>query len=303
MERLTANPAFRVEWEDFDTAVGKVFYLVEAKVGDRNYWPIFRSTPWLTLDHAELKGVVQSKPGTTGHLEFADPLGDVLARATEARSDPQRVGTKEWENLPLPRPLTVADASGRPDYRGFFEQHDTNTSYEGYVGGNSIGNAPERILDEGYTLANHFPGAASGAYGPAADAGPASETDGEWETTEVSLRYTVELLTVDASYLKRGLGYDGVDDAAFGEGHLEDVRRGDVRSAGLGDKSVLVMDGEDGYPTVAHREHGRASQDYGELRAASSHPGTLVDESTSEVAIKNQAANARGSGSSNTGIR
>jgi hypothetical protein len=158
VERLTANPAFRVEWEDFDTAVGKVFYLVEAKVGDRNYWPIFRSTPLHTPDHAELKGVVQSKPGTTGHLEFADPLGDVLARATEARSDPQRVGTKEWENLPLPRPLTVVDASGRPDYRGFFEQHDTNTGYEGYVGGNSIGNAPERMLDERYIWPTTFRG-------------------------------------------------------------------------------------------------------------------------------------------------
>lgn len=45
VSQVTIDPTFRVEWENLDVAVGKVFYVVEARVGDGDYWPVFRSTP------------------------------------------------------------------------------------------------------------------------------------------------------------------------------------------------------------------------------------------------------------------
>jgi hypothetical protein len=321
VSRVTVNPTFSVEWNDFDQAVGKVFYLVEAKVGSGDFWPIFRSTPWLTP--GSLDGVSATKPGTTGSFALNVPLGTVMKRAVDARSDPQRVGTPEWPNLPLPRPLTVADERGRPDY-GSFDYNSTSdvtggsaTSYDTYINGNSIGGTPYAMIEtvnqpnvdeDPLVLANHFPGALSGLYGAASGTDPLdADTDGETKETTVTLRYTFAFYSINSGTVQYFTANDFSSYADAGEAiqndpHLEHVRQSDVEEDG-GGNSVLVMNNEDGYPNVvAAGANTAASKRYGALRnVADDHPAVISTKAAFKVTVTNEGAGAGATGSSNTG--
>jgi hypothetical protein len=287
VSRVTINPTFRVEWSGLDVAVGKVFYLVEAKVGNGDWMPIFRSTPWLTPGHQSIQGVSQSKPGTTGHLEFEDGLAAILNRST-ADGDGQ-------DDYGLPRALTVAGDGkfGKPDYDAIDYSQLGGVTKESYFGGNSIGGAPSAMIDAGEPLSNHFPGANSGAYGAAAGTSELDhEADGGTDATTVRLRYTFELLTVNTS-MKNYVG------DPLGTGWFENVRSSDVREDSMGN-SVLVMNGEDGYPDISGGDYGAGSQDYDELQAARQHPGIMVEQAAFNVRVKNEGSKTGVTGQSNS---
>lgn len=105
LSKLTVNPQFTVNWDNFDDAVGKVFFLLEAKVGDGDFHPIYRATPWLGADEI----------GTTGSF-------------TRPNSESGGLG-----------PLVVADADGKPDYSSL--SFPAEVDEQSFLDGTSIGGA------------------------------------------------------------------------------------------------------------------------------------------------------------------
>jgi hypothetical protein len=301
---VNIDPKFRVEWNDFDQAVGKVFYAIEAKVGNGNYYPIFRSTPFLT--GASTSGRVRNTvAGTTGHLEFVNPLSDVLSAAIKSRDDPERPSpdnddngaeVDDWPQLPRNRPLVVASQVGRPDYSLIGDSGGiTKTTY---LSGFSMGGADSEKADmlmkeakDGNTpdIVNNYPGALSGYYGAADDTEALdNDTDGSGQSTTVSLRYTFAFYSVNESMRSY------TDET--------NVREEDVEQASNGD-SVLVMNGEDGYPTMPGTgNHGGASNRYDNLQTiASDHPAVIVETTSFDVTAINEQADSGVTGSSNPG--
>lgn len=316
LTRVTVDPTFRVEWEGLDTAVGKVFYVIEARTRDDGNWrdwsPVFRSTPWLTP--GTIQGVNHSKPGTTGFYEITDPLSAIMNRSSA------EWGAKDEDPRSLPRAIEVVNEFGRPDYENAdFSSHPASAST--YLAGNSVGSAdaateqldnweisgPEGVPpDDGSSsldgpngdlpLVNNFPGAESGYYGAAQGTEHFDvDEDGTSDTDTVQIRYTFALQTINQSML----GAVGDD---VGEGWLEYVRQDDVREDD--GNSVLVMNGEDGYPDITqHGANSPASVHYDAYQAvAGNHPSVVSTTSQFTVSVTNEASSSTvTSGDSGTG--
>ncbi|NHN64934.1 hypothetical protein G9463_16730 [Haloarcula sp. JP-Z28] len=222
LSKVTIDPTFRVEWSNLDTAVGKVFYVIEGRTRDNGNWsnwsPVFRSTPWLTP--GSVQGADASKPGTSGHLEFTDPLSAIMNRSSAAR------GAKSEDPRPLPRPIEVVNELGRPDYDSADYSNIGGVDASTYLAGNSMGGADSAYsnLDSGelsrtegsaveygdsslddnggtLPLVNNFPGAESGYYGAADDTSRFDvDEDGASDTDTVEIRYTFALQRLNTGF-------------------------------------------------------------------------------------------------------
>lgn len=326
LSKVTIDPTFRVEWENFDTAIGKVFYVIEARVGSQTDWsPVFRSTPWLTP--GALSGVDRAKPGTTGHLEFTDPIGNIMSQSSQDRNS---VGE---DPRALPRPIQIANELGRPDYSS---ASGYPSGVDSYLGGESVGSAdaayetldngriakPEgepaetgssSLTDSGGSLplVNNYPGAESGYYGAASGTDQFdTDQDDSSTTTTVELRYTFALQTINEKAVKNYesfiqnsySSYSSVDEAARADPHLENVRPSDIKSDSNGN-SILVMDGNDGYPSITDNGAGSpAANNYDALQAvADQHPAVISTTAAFDVTVENEKAESGATGNSNPG--
>lgn len=332
LTRVTVDPTFRVEWRNMDTAVGKVFYVLEGRTRDDGTWsdwsPLFRSTPWLTP--ASLQGAAASPPGTTGFLEFSDPLSAIMNRSSGARN------AKDEDPRALPRPIEVVNELGRPDYEGSaafddYSPASATTYLEGSsmgpadgattnldtwvlsredggpieTGSSSLASSPDADAD--LPLVNNFPGAESGYYGAAGDTERLDvEADGTSDADTVEVRYTFALQTLNESAVPFFVtgdfdgDYGGDTETAVREDpHLDDVRPSDVVSG----NSQLAMDGSDGYPSVTNNGAGSpAENNYPAYRAiANAHPAVVSTTARFAVTVANETADSGATGSSGTG--
>lgn len=289
LSQLTINPQFRVEWEGLDDAVGKVFFLIEGKVGgDGQYQPLFRSTPWLGPDSVSEDGVKASSIGTTGHYELASPLSFAY-------------------NFPQDAPggVVVADELGRPDYSslGF----PSGVDEQSFMNGVSMSGSDEYpSYDE--THQNNYPSLKSGYYGAASDTSPFdNDGDNSVKTTPVYIRYTFELqrpnisqmqfIVSNAPYRRYAPGDEEFDtqeaEAQYFAETFDGIKTEDID---LGNSSI-VMSGEDGYTDFGDG----TGITYNALQAnADDHPGILVSETGFNVRVRNELSKSSGGGQTNT---
>jgi len=292
LTRVTIDPSFRVEWENFDTAVGKIMVLVEARTREDGFaqgagWtPVFRMTPWLTEDVAQNGGgaVDYSKPGTSGHYEITSKLSWVMKNSIEHRVD----GISDFPR----RPLEVVNEVGRPDFDAI--SYPGGVTKQSFLEGNSIGSAGA-YSDVG-SLVNNFPGTDAGYYGAAIDTSNFDvPEDGAQDLDTVELRYTVAFYTPTFA-----------DSTEVGSGWYENVRESDLQEAN--GHSKLVMNDEDDYPDVrdqnASHIDSEATNHYPSLqRMADSHPAVMVATTDFDVTVVNEESTVTGDsiGDSNTG--
>lgn len=291
LHKVTANPSYRIEWENFDQAVGKVMMLIEARTKEdgeyrtRNpasestdYWvPVFRATPWLTENVRQNGGphVDYSKPGTTGYFEITSTLGEMVAYAARARTE---------SNTPDPRPLELVNESGQPDYEN--TTYPNGVDVDSFLLGNSLGGA------DNYDFVNNFEGADAGYYGAAIDTSHFDvPTDGNSDSDTVELRYTFALLTVNDSW--RTADYAGAD-SWFADVPSDEVTTG---------HSVLAMEGDGEYPSVTEHGAGSPSSKYYPAyhALADEHPAVLSDTISFAVNVQNELSATGGDGSTNAG--
>lgn len=342
LSKVTIDPTFRVDWSDLDTAVGKVFYVIEGRTRDNGNWsnwsPVFRSTPWLTP--GSLQGVDASKPGTSGHLEFTDPLSKIMNRSSANRDNnnpsPGFGSTGKAEDpRPLPRPIEVVNELGRPDYESADYSNINGVDASTYLAGNSMGGADSAYsnLDNGelsrtaggaietgessldnnrkqLPLVNNFPGAESGYYGAADDTSRFDvDEDGASDTDTVEIRYTFALQTLTESDVPYFTGsnfdenYSSADDpveAAIREDSWLENVRPDDVNTG---NSELVMDGTDGYPSITNNgANTAASNVYDAYQAiADSHPAVISTTAQFTVTVTNEAGDSGVTGSTGAG--
>lgn len=163
LSALTVGPDFDVSWSNLDDAVGKIFFLLEAKVGDGEFQPIYRATPWLSVEQM----------GTTGSYTRAPWTGGI----------------------------TVADEQGKPDYSAIDFTATGRTSYETFMDGTSMGSASAYAglgLQNNFPDQNAgYYGAASDTT-PFDNTDDQSTGP---KTTTVTLRYTLELQRPNLSQL------------------------------------------------------------------------------------------------------
>lgn len=297
LQKITINPSVRVEWEDFDVAVGKVMLLIEGRtfengsVQGEGWTPVFRATPWLTKDIRQNGGpfVDYSKPGTTGYYEI-DGVGDATAYASRVRTG---------SGTPNARPIEVVNEAGRPDYQNLDYSYAGGVDAQSFLAGNSLGGAGDvASANPNAPLVNNFPGADAGYYGAVIDTDNFDvPKDGTSDKDEVELRYTLAFYTVNWP-LKGWYSGDPV-----GTGWMENVRQSDLQVDGQGN-SKLVMDGTDGYPSVTNNgANSPASIHYDALQAiAGSHPSVVVDETSFMANVINEQAQTKNTnGTSATG--
>lgn len=301
---VTVDPTLRVEWEGFDQPVGKVFVAILGKTEKmETFYPLFRMTPWLTSDGngnpAKINGwryndpaVDYTKPGTEGHYELKRPLSEALTLSAQARGNtPGGVANNG---------IRVITEEGRPNYEGV---DYGGSSYENYIDGNSIGNNIGDVV-EGVDQKYVEDGALqNGYYGAVADTDEFdSTTDGDTESTDITLRYVVGFYSVDRSVV-------GVDDGAtvteedVSSDWFSDVSADEVE--GDNGNSVFLMNGTDGYPSLNDAGDGEfdspSTNDYGQLYAlADEHPAALADNTRFTVSVTNEPSSTDGSGESNS---
>ncbi|MDB2244982.1 hypothetical protein PM076_01060 [Halorubrum ezzemoulense] len=290
LTKVTIDPSFRIEWDDFDTAVGKVMVLIEARtleggeVQGEGWTPILRMTPWLTEDQQQNGGphIDYSKPGTTGHFEITGTIGQQLAYSSRVRTE---------SSEPTARPIEVVNETGRPDYSSESFPDYSSVDSSSYLGGGSIGSATQNYDTIGSELVNNFPGTDAGYYGAAINTDNFDvPEDGTSDTDTVEIRYTFAFYT-----------------PTFAEGELESSWYENVRDSDLQDvngNSKLVMDGEDGYPSVTDEPgvSSQASNNYDALQSiADSHPAVITTTTSFGVTVENEEAGTTiTSGSTNT---
>lgn len=295
LTKVTIDPSFRVEWDNFDTAVGKVMVVIEARtkengsVQGEGWTPVLRTTPWLTEDVSQNGGphIDYSKPGTTGYFEITGTLGEALAYASRVRTG---------NNEPKARPIEVVNEIGRPDY-GSETFPDNSVTTESYLNGSSIGGADQTYDVIGDQIVNNFPGADAGYYGAAIDTSNFDvNEDGTSDADTVELRYTIAFYTVN------WVTEDWYEGPQPGEGWMEHVRDSDIQTDDKGN-SLLVMNGEDGYPDITDYEAtSEASNHYGALQSiANDHPSVMTSQTSFAVSVANEQSETSGSGTSNTG--
>ena len=288
LTQVTINPDFRVEWDNFDTAVGKVMILIEARTRENGsvqgagWTPVFRMTPWLTENVKQNGGphVDYSKPGTTGYYEITSSLGEVVSYAARHRTS---------SGTPKARPIEVVNEVGRPDYTNDID-YPGSISKTSFLAGDSIGAASDYSNEP--SLVNNFPGAGAGYYGAAINTDEFDvDKDGTSDADTVELRYTLAFYT--ASW---------PSESEVGSGWLENVRESDLQTDGSGN-SKLVMNGADGYPNIKnHGASSSASNHYGALQSiASSHPSVMVSETDFNITVSNEESSTSGTGSTNAG--
>lgn len=292
LTEVNINPNFTLNWEGFDDAVGKVFYLVEAKVGEGgDYQPIFRATPWLAADDISTTGSYAVNPDFATALNQDDRFSDGEGPDISAS------------------PLVVADEQGKPDYEGNGGYPGSFSDYESGVSVGSASNYPGAHEDGGYQ--NNYWDIDAGYYGAAADTSAFdNDQDDSSKTTQVFIRYTFELQRPNLSQLKYHVDfseYSGPDVEAteFTELSVSEQKRfaaeqiSGLQVEDIDDgNSALVMNGEDGYPSVGDG----TGITYEQLRTiAPNHPGVLVEEASFNVRVRNEQAQSSGSGSTNAG--
>lgn len=279
ISRVTVDPAFNVNWSGLDDAVGKIFWLLEAKVADGDWQPVYRATPWLAADDI----------GTSGSF-------------TRPNSNNGGLG-----------PLVIADEDGRPDYSAM-EYVDTQSTY---LDGTSMGSA-SNYPTNGVILQNNFPDEDAGYYGAASNTTPFDNDNedagnGSSETTSVQLRYTIELQRPNQSQLKYLVDYDQVAEVADAD-EFSDIPASEQKSIaveqidGLEESDIdegnsrLVMEGEDGYQSFDSYGDG-AGIPYNVLRNNTDHVGIIVETAQFGVTAQNLGSDSGVTGSSNAGAK
>lgn len=328
---VTADPTLRVEWEGFDTAVGKVFVAMLAKTESMSeFSPVFRTTPWLISNgdgnpayingwrSGGDAGIDYSKPGTSGWLEFPRPISTALELSQESRVN-QDAATAAFGEPVASNGVRLVTEAGRPNYSDVTFDDGDGGDLENYLDGNSIGNTYPDVLsdvDDKYVKTVDIDGGTedvlqNGTYGAAADTDEFDVADdGATESTSVTIRYVVGFYSVNDAVVwsepsnEPGWG-DDYDDSALDTDWFEGVRPSDVKQTDQGN-SVLIMDGSDGYDSVTEAGDGNfdspATNDYGQLTAlAPDHPAALTDDTGFDVTVTNEVSSSDGSGDSNTG--
>lgn len=289
VSRVTANPQFDVTWRNLDDAVGKVFFLVEAKVGGGSWAPIFRATPW--IGEPTNTGYVRQQPGTTGRYQVKVPLSQAL------NQDP-RFDDGDGPDASA-GPLVVADEQGRPDYSSL--SFPGGVDYDSFMDGTSIGSAGDYPgAHESGGHQNNYPDIDAGYYGAAADTSALDNAgDGSTKETTVMLRYTFELQRPNLSQLSyivdfSGLSTDAEKKAKAAE-ELDWLEESDIDVG----NSKLVMNGEDGNANFANP----SGIPYASLRSnADNHVGILSTTASFVVKAQNEASDSGVTGSSNPGL-
>ncbi len=287
VSRVTANPQFDVQWQNLDDAVGKVFYLVEAKVGDGGSWePIFRATPW--IGEEVNNGYLRQSPGTTGRYRVKVPLAQAL------NQDP-RFDDGDGPDASA-GPLVVADEQGRPDYSSL--SFPGGVDLASFLDGTSIGSAsdyPGAHETDGHQ--NNYHDVDAGYYGAAADTSTLDNGgDGSSQDTNVYLRYTFELQRPNLSQLSyiadfSGLSTDAEKKAKAAE-DIDWVEESDIDAG----NSKIVMNGEDGNADFSTP----SGISYAGLRSnAGSHVGILTTKAKFVVTAENEGSDSGVTGSSN----
>lgn len=340
VSEVRIDPELRVEWENFDDAVGAIYFLVEAKLRDRSrYTPVFRTTPAL-LPNDRVNGdqfVDYSAPGTTGYFEYTGPLSDAIERAEAVRDE-------ELNPVDDNGGIVLGNEFGRPDYESV---EFSSGSLRNYLGGNSVGNTRPQVASQ---LGEEV--LVNGVYGAAfeTDSAVDTDTDGETNNTIVDVRYTVELLEPSVAVFDTITGVDPIQVAkernGTGEATVQEVRDvlneiydrqaetwvdsdqltvenksyisglrpSDVSVYGFGDGVISStferfshfppMNGEE-YADVGNTGDGKfaaTTRDRTQLRnAADRTPAIMLKESSFRVIAENERASASSSGRSNTG--
>lgn len=290
LSEVTVDPQFSVQWEDLDDAVAKVFYVIEAKVGDGDFWPIFRATPWLPASE-EINSYVTMKPGTTGEYTLKQPHSVVL-------NQDSRFSDGEGPDISA-SPLIVADSQGRPVYSDL--NFPGGVDIKSFLAGDSIGGAsdyPGAHEDGG--LQNNYHDIDAGYYGAASDTAPFDNgADGTTSKTNVTLRYTFELRRPDIGWAESRTGLSRNDDESDDEykqrlaDELDGIHPSDIASG----NSPIVMSNEDGN---SNPDDTRLT--YAEMRNyADGHVGLMTDTASFGVSVRNEGASSSASGDSNTG--
>lgn len=297
ISQVTTNPTFDVQWENFDDAVGKVFYLVEAKVGDSGSWePIFRATPWLT--QPANTGHIRQTPGTTGRYRIKTTLSQALnqdgrfsdGNGPDASADP----------------LVVADELGRPDYSSL--SFPSGVDLSSFLDGTSIGSAsdyPGAHQVGGHQ--NNYHDIDAGYYGAAADTSALdNDSDGTAQPTNVYLRYTFELQRPNLSQLSfhPDVDFSGLStDQEKKEEAAASVDWVEVEDIDAGN-SAIVMNGEDGNTNFGPNHANGTGISYAALRNnADGHVGILSTTAKFVVTTVNEESDSGVTGSSNPGAQ
>ncbi|WP_157533087.1 hypothetical protein [Haloferax profundi] len=288
ISQVTADPEFHVHWENFDDAVGKVFFLVEANVGGTGWEPIFRATPW--IGEEVNNGYIRQVPGTTGQYRVKVPLSQALNqddRFDDGSGPDASAG-----------PLVIADEQGKPDYSSLTS---FPSGLSAFLDGTSMGSAslyPGAHEEGGHQ--NNYPDIDAGYYGAAADTSALDNpNDGSDKTTEVKLRYTFELQRPNLSQLSY---LDSVDFSGLSTDEEKKQKAADeldwleVSDIDAGN-SKIVMNGEDGNANFANP----SGIPYNSLIAnADNHVGILSTVATFNTKARNEASDSGVTGSSNT---
>ena len=111
VSKVTVDPAFNVNWSGLDDAVGKVFWLLEAKVAGGDWQPIYRATPWLSAEDIGTSGTFSRPNSNNGGLG----------------------------------PLVIADEQGRPDYDGWNWGSYGDADLSSFLSGTSLGSAENYV--------------------------------------------------------------------------------------------------------------------------------------------------------------
>lgn len=286
VSKVTVDPAFNVNWSGLDDAVGKVFWLLEAKVAGGDWQPIYRATPWLSAEDIGTSGTFSRPNSNNGGLG----------------------------------PLVIADEQGRPDYDGWNWDSYGDADLSSFLSGTSLGSAENYVngsepVGSGPTPQNNFPDQNAGYYGAASDTAPFDNNNddagnGSSETTTVQLRYTIELQRPNLSQLKYRVDYDQIEDVADEEefSNLADSEQKSIaveQIDGLEESDIdegnsrLVMEGEDGYQSFDSYSDG-AGIPYNVLRNNTDHVGIIVETAQFGVSAQNLGSDSGVTGDSNT---
>lgn len=291
ISQVTADPTFHVTWQNLDDAVAKVFYMVEASVEGGPFVPLFRATPWLPAD-VENNSYVKAKSGTTGEYMLKHPHSQVLnqdSRFSDGDGPDESAG-----------PLVIADDDGKPDYSSADWSNYGPADYQSYYEtGNSMGSAAQAesflVDDEGLVLQNNYPDINAGYYGAASDTTPFdNEADGTQASTDVTLRYSFELLRPNRSWAesRSGLGSSATKEELAAQ--IPGVEASDI----VDGNSEIVMNGEDGQAQFANPD----AVSYAEMRSNyDKHVGLLMTTASFQVTVDNEPADSGVTGQSNTG--
>jgi hypothetical protein len=286
---VTVNPDFDLHWQNLDDAVGKVFYLVEAKVGDSGAWqPIFRATPW--IGESVNNGHLRQEPGTTGRYRIKTSLVDVL------NQDPRFTGGGGPNSSASP--LVVADEQGKPDYSSL--SFPGGVDLTSFLDGTSIGSASDYPGEHEGGHQNNYHDINAGYYGAAADTSALdNETDGTSAGTNVYVRYTFELQRPNLSQLSYLVDFSGLstdaDKKAKAADELDWLEVSDIDAG----NSKIVMNGEDGNKKFGPNFADGSGITYAALRNnASNHVGILATNAKFVVTAVNEGSSSGVTGGS-----